>query len=118
MLALVITGAIRGSSRERLYEELGLESLSERRWYRKLVYFFNTASGNSPDYLRTLLPLKQCSYDQARSNIFRRFKANTEYFKDSCFPYCVNEWNKIGPELKNSLSISKFKNIIFIILLV
>ena len=37
--ALAITGAIRGSSRERLYEELALESLSERRRYRKLVYF-------------------------------------------------------------------------------
>ena len=104
--ALAITGAIRGSSRERLYEELGLESLGERRWYHKLVYFFNIALGNSP---RTLLPLKQCSYDQARSNIFRTFKTNTEYFKNSFFPYCVNEWNKSGPESKNSLSISKFK---------
>ena len=38
--ALAITGAIKGSSRERLYKELGLESLSDRRWYRRLVYFF------------------------------------------------------------------------------
>ena len=34
--ALAITGAIRGSSREKLYQELGLESLQQRRWYRKL----------------------------------------------------------------------------------
>ena len=34
--ALAITGAIRGSSREKLYQELGLESLKSRRWYRKL----------------------------------------------------------------------------------
>ena len=38
--ALAITGAIRGSSRERLYQELGLESLSDRRRYRRLVCFF------------------------------------------------------------------------------
>ena len=38
--ALAITGAIKGSSRDRLYQELGLESLSDRRWYRRLVYFF------------------------------------------------------------------------------
>ena len=29
--ALAITGAIKGTSKERLYEELGLESLSNRR---------------------------------------------------------------------------------------
>ena len=34
--ALAITGAIRGSSREKLYQELGLESLQQRRWYKKL----------------------------------------------------------------------------------
>ena len=35
-----ITGAIQGASRERLYRELGLESLTDRRWIQKLVFFF------------------------------------------------------------------------------
>ena len=38
--ALIITGAIKGFSWERLYKELGLESLCDRRWYRKLVLFY------------------------------------------------------------------------------
>ena len=38
--ALAITGAIRGSSREKLYQELGLETLQQRRWYRKLFLLF------------------------------------------------------------------------------
>ena len=33
---LALSEAIRGSSREKLYRELGLESLQHRRWYRKL----------------------------------------------------------------------------------
>ena len=33
--AIAITGAIRGTSKEKLYQELGLESLEKRRWYRK-----------------------------------------------------------------------------------
>ena len=33
---LAITSAIRGSSTEKLYQELGLESLQQRRWFRKL----------------------------------------------------------------------------------
>ena len=32
--ALAITGAIRGTSREKLYQELGLESLKDRKWLR------------------------------------------------------------------------------------
>ena len=32
--ALVVTGAWRGTNRQRLYEELGWESLYHRRWYR------------------------------------------------------------------------------------
>ena len=34
--ALNMTGSIRGTSVEKIYQELGLESLPKRRWYRKL----------------------------------------------------------------------------------
>ena len=37
---LTIMGAIRGTSREKLYQELGLEPLRRRRWYRKLCLFY------------------------------------------------------------------------------
>ena len=37
---LAIRGAIRGTSREKIYQELGLESLQFRRWYRKLCLFY------------------------------------------------------------------------------
>ena len=38
--ALAITGTIRGTSREKLYAELGLESLKFRLWFRKLTCFY------------------------------------------------------------------------------
>ena len=37
--ALAITGAIRDTSRERIYNELGLEFLVDRRRYRKMTFF-------------------------------------------------------------------------------
>ena len=40
-VALVITGTIRGSSREKLYQELGFEHLHDRRWYRRLCLLQN-----------------------------------------------------------------------------
>ena len=107
--ALAITGTIKGTSRERLYQELGFESLRDRRWYRRLVYFFNIVSLKSPAYLTSLLPDKQRSYDSRRNNLFRNFTIHTEYFKNSFFPYCVSEWNKLDPNLRSSTSISIFK---------
>ena len=48
---VAITGAIQGTSRERLYRELGLESLSDRCWFRKLTFFYKIVKGLSPRYL-------------------------------------------------------------------
>ena len=45
--ALAITGAIRGTSRENIYQELGLESLQQRRWYRKLCLFLRYIKTNA-----------------------------------------------------------------------
>ena len=53
--ALAITDAIRGTSREKIYQELGLESLRKRRWYRKLCYSFKIFKGQSPEYLFKIL---------------------------------------------------------------
>ena len=33
--SLIITGAFKGSSHDKIYQELGLESLADRRWTRK-----------------------------------------------------------------------------------
>ena len=46
--ALVITGAISGTSREKVYHELGFESLVSRRWYHKLGFFYKVFKTQSP----------------------------------------------------------------------
>ena len=45
---LAITGVIRGTSSEKLYQELGLESLQQKRWYSKLCTFFRIIKEMSP----------------------------------------------------------------------
>ena len=37
--ALIITGAFKGTSHDKIYRELGSESLADRRWTRKLSFF-------------------------------------------------------------------------------
>ena len=59
---LAITGAIRGTSKEKLYQELGLESLQLRRWYKKLGKFYKIYKNKSPQYLFKLIPEKTDAY--------------------------------------------------------
>ena len=52
--ALAITGAIRGTSREKPYHELGFESLASRRWYHKLCCFYKVSRLSHLDIYSTL----------------------------------------------------------------
>ena len=55
---LAITGAIRGTSKEKLYDELSLESLQLRRRFRKLYYFYKFYKHEFPQYLSRFVPLR------------------------------------------------------------
>ena len=43
----MVTGAFKGNSADRLYQELGLESLKDRRWHRKLCFLCKIMKGLS-----------------------------------------------------------------------
>ena len=60
--ALALTGAIRGSSGEKLYLELGLESLQVQRWYRKLYCFYKIFNKQASGYLNELIPTRYEAY--------------------------------------------------------
>ena len=49
--ALAITNAIKGTSRTKLYKELGIESLSFRRCFRRLCTFYKIKTQHTPKYL-------------------------------------------------------------------
>ena len=53
--ALAVTGAWQGSSRNNLYEELGWESLSDRRRCRRILQVHKIENGNPPSYLKAKL---------------------------------------------------------------
>ena len=44
IIIIAITDSIKGSSREKLYQELGLESLEMRCWYMKLCLLYKIIS--------------------------------------------------------------------------
>ena len=55
--ARVVTGAMKGTSRTKLLNELGWEDLKSRRQMHKLAFFYKIVKGLAPSYLTDLLPL-------------------------------------------------------------
>ena len=49
--ALIVSGCWQGTSQDKLYDELGWESLSDRRWARRLSIFYKISNGFAPSYL-------------------------------------------------------------------
>ena len=50
--ALAITGAWQGSNRSKLYDELGWESLSDRRWCRRILKLYKILCNQTPTCLK------------------------------------------------------------------
>ena len=107
--ALAITGAIRGSSREKLYQELGLESLQQRWWYRKLCYFFKLIKSKSPNYLFNNIPTVRSAYRTRNVDNIPQFNVRHTFFRNSYFPPIVTEWNNLDKIIGNSESFFIFK---------
>ena len=76
--APAITDAIRGNSKEKLYQELGLESLRNRRLLRRMSYLYKIISNKSPPYLYELIPPLQRS---DRYPGFKTLRCRTELFR-------------------------------------
>ena len=112
--ALAITGAWKGTSRQKIYDELGWKSLNHRRWSRLLVPFFKITNNLTPDYTRSPLPqLQKSGYILRRQASVGQIHARTEKFKASFYPNCLSEWEKLNPEIKQAHSVSAFKKQLF-----
>ena len=107
--ALAITGAVRGTSKEKLYHELGLESLEKRRWYRKLCCFYKIFRSQSPQYLFNIIPTSVRPYNTRNANNIPQFEVKHNLFKNSFFPSVVIEWNKLDLNIRNSENLFIFK---------
>ena len=77
--ALAIAGTWRGTSREKLYAELSWESLSSRRWSRRLTLFYKIINNLTPLYTRDPIPaLHQSQYSLRKQDVVGRIGARTE----------------------------------------
>ena len=109
--ALVVSGCWQGTSRVKLYNELGWESLSDRRWLRRLIYFYKIVNRLTPEYLHKFIPpQRNVQYDLCKHQDFLNPNKRTLIYENSFFPYCISEWEKLSDEIKSLPSVTQFKN--------
>ena len=93
---LIVTGCWKKTSREKLYNELGWESLFERRKFRRFCLYYKIKNDLTPPYLRNYM--------------LNSPPTGTERYLKSFFPYCYNMWPTIDPRIRNSISLTIFKS--------
>ena len=109
--AIVVTGAWKGTSRQRLLDELGWETLYDRRRYQRLSHFFSLSRSKTPDYLFQEIPKQRVTeYDLRSIRNFEQDISRTKRYSDSYFNNTLYEWNQLDRAVQESPSIAVFKN--------
>ena len=106
-VCLAITGAIRGTSKEKLYQELGLQSLHLRHWYRKVGMF---AKAKVHNIFFKLITEKTSSSVIRNANNICLFNIKHNFYKNSFFPSTITELNNLDSNLRNSEKFGIFKS--------
>ena len=111
--SLFITSAKTGTSRERLYHDIGLEFLSDGKWSRKFFFFHKVVKRFSTWYLQEILSCHNEPSYETRSksvNNIEQVRARVNTFESSYFPHCTKVWFKLSEDIHKI--IKKFKKVI------
>ena len=99
--------------KQKLYQELGLEPLRLRGWYRRLCLLYKVFKNEHLQYLLHLNSVRHSFYTSRNVHSIPIFSLKINYFKNSFFPSIISEWNKLDPAICNSESLSIFRKNIF-----
>ena len=107
--AIIITGTWQGTSKKKVYDLLGWEYLSHRRWFRQMCVFFKIVKGVAPSYLTSLV--SQTRSLRNNSFLLSNIPARTKRYKQSFFPSALYFWNnKLTANQRRYSSLQLFKS--------
>ena len=91
--SIAIDAAIRGTSSEKRFQEIGLETLKPRCWLRKLCLFYKLIKEKSPAYLFQLIPENNNPHTtgSVQKSQILFLKTKTNFFKNSFCPAVIME---------------------------
>ena len=89
-VCLAITGAIKSTSKENLYDPLGLESL-QLLLVQKVILFFKFTKMNLLSIFPNIVPLRHSSCTTRNAKNIPLFKIKHNFLKNSFFPSAIIE---------------------------
>ena len=98
-----------GRELEKLYDELGWESLSNRRWARRLVIFYKIRNDLTPSYLAEHIPKRNELDISLRNRNVNTPLTRTEMYNNSFVPYTIKAWENLENKAKSKPSVQSFK---------
>ena len=88
-----------------------METLYDRRWYRRLCHLFSLIKSKSPEYLYILLPqVRQMQYGLRNLTSFEQPVSRAARFASTFFQNALFEWNSLEDETRNSKSLFQFEH--------
>ena len=110
--AKVVTGALHFTSRIKLDNDLGWESLSLRYEFLGLSLFHKISHDKVRPLIRTLLPKVKEKIHNTRSNDeYENFKRPNEKYFNSFFPHFTRAWNNLEKLVRDDQDHHNFKEI-------
>ena len=90
--------------------KLGLESLRDQSWCRKLCLFYKVLENENPKYLFSLIPTRRLLYSTRNIHNIPLVNTKHNFFKNSLIPSTLIEWNKLDPHLRKSENFLNFRS--------
>ena len=108
--ARIITGATKYCSIDKLYQEIDIERLENRRKMHKLQLLYKMKHNLTPSYLTGLIPQPvQTRYNLRNPDQIPLIHCNTQLYRDSFLPSTIRDWNALSSSSKNSTTYRSFK---------
>ena len=110
--ARIVSGATERCSTNRLMEEVGWNSLLDRRRAHRLTLFYKIVNGKSPPYLQKLLPQQRgqnVAYSLRATKNYNIMYARLRHYTNSFIPHTVKEWNILDESMKHFPTLEQFK---------
>ena len=102
--ARIVTGATRLVSVDRLYTEIGWDTLISRRNKNKIITFHKMLNGFSPRYLSALLSPTvgaNVSYNLRNQNSLQTIHCHSQLYYNSFLPGALRTWNSLSEDTRN-----------------
>jgi hypothetical protein len=106
--ARIVTGALKCTSKVRLYKDLGWESTENRITLLSLCHLHKIILGMTRPLIKECLPdLKD--FNKSRTSTFKRYQTRDKDFNNTFFPKMVEKWENLDKRIKNFKEITEFK---------